>query len=811
MLASPSSFESDVTDLKEVCVENVYYLVPQPMGHTVGRTGTDMIITGDDSISRNHAMLQPVKDVLKLTDTASRYGSYVNDSIAKNAPISKDLPTDLTVGDRVRFGRCGSIWTVGRVRFRCLTSTLVMTPQLKTLLEKLGVELLPSYTSTLTHLIMPSITFTTKFLQCLVGQVPIVTPDFFNAIDSDCIGQGKALPMVEEFLPVCTESHIRNMQQFFHPNSTRRDLFRGKEFIFLSNTQFVQFEEIVKLAGGVCLCAQRERIGKSRFLKPNVITIKLKEASASQSQTFDSLSQYISARGRRMVPDPEIGLAIMYSSMEKYCNPDYSFAFNVEECNEQPSTDCEMLATNTVPQTESSSNVKTNTSAEMHTIPETEHCTERKPAQTKHAATSPASSKLTAANSCTPYGSSFVKPSAVPTPVSVPEERRKSKRLQEEATSAEQTGVGSDSGMAKRTRRNAPPTESASDSSLSLTVPEQRRASKRMQTLESATEETATSEGTSIQAKRARCHVSPSESVSYSPAVDSKKGTESEQNQIELPGADGIEATIPETQPTFDTASSQALQAHGFRAVNRDPPEPAGKSKARRAANLQLAPEDDDAFNFDEIVPVKKSRTQKANKSIPKPTDMRPVAARDDLFCFEDISVSQQRRTKDTGIRTESNQTSTTADASATTSLSPAVVTEETSTFGKRLTADSILHDYWEFIKPKELDTSRADWRSSTMCGLKQEDAKEHSPSDVTIKTEPMEEVDGLDADSKGWLLHLSSVLQVLDINIKPVAHRPTDANGEELACVTSDGRRNYKAFTKVCTMWELCVVQGLF
>lgn len=746
--------------------QHVYYLVSHTPCHTVGRTGTDLIITGDDSISRNHASLQPHKDVLKLTDIGSRYGSYVNDNINKTVPISKEHPTELKAGDVIRFGRCGSVWTVGKASFRCLTSTLVMDDRLKAVLEKIGAEMLPLYTPGLTHLIMPTITVTTKFLQCMVGQVPIVKPDYFHAIERDCIGKGKALPAVKEFVPSCTETYIRNEELIFHPNPARSTLFRGKEFIFLNTAQYNQFEHIVKLAGGVCVSAQREKIAKSRFLKPNVVTVKLKTSgsSQSQSQSFDTLSQYIASRGRRMVPDLEIGLAIMFCSTEKYCNPEYSFAFNVEECYSSAQGG-ETLANSTEQQTESTEAGKSASGPEINTIPETEPLTEQKPRAA--AATKPPPVGK-AVNGSTRSIASFLVPAPVPI-AAAPEERRKSKRMQEAEKSKQQTN---------------------DDDEHSSNPP-----------------------------KRPRRTGSLVESVSYSPPVDSKL-TESERNEIH----------VPETQPTPDSAMSQALQARGFRAVNRDSMEsdsrPAAKdsAKTRRAANLHQKLDDEDMFNFDEIAPRKKPRMDKANE---KPTtstntaEVRqtvavggsrsrrnaPATDQEDLFCFEETPSTQQRRaaaaanqrkTNDTlnnsnNSHSKTNPSSATSDASITRALAGAQNRSKGSN-------DSTMDGYKEFIKP--VQPSAMGWLSSTMCGLKLTGGggEDHSLDEINIKSEPLDETDdpyGMQRDCKKWIKSMENAFPVREVSMKLVAHRPMDVSGQEMSCVTADGGKNFKAFVK--------------
>uniref|UniRef100_A0A182PE38 FHA domain-containing protein n=1 Tax=Anopheles epiroticus TaxID=199890 RepID=A0A182PE38_9DIPT len=734
--------------------EFVYYLVSNTPCHTVGRAGTDLMITGDDSISRNHAMLQPHKDVLKLTDTASRYGSYVNDNINRTVPISKEHPTELKPGDLIRFGRCDSIWTVGKATFRCLTSTLVMDDQLKVTLKKLGAELVPIYTPGLTHLIMPTITVTTKLLHCLVGQVPIVKPDYFHTIERECIGKGKALPSTKDFIPTCSETYIRSEQRNFQPNASRSKLFRGKEFIFLNTAQYNQYENIVKLAGGVCLDAQRDRIAKSRFLNPNVITVKLNlsDSSQSQSQLFDKLSQYIASRGRRIIPDPEIGLAIIHCSTEKYCNPDYSFAFNVEECYSSASTGGETLAKNTEQQTEHlEQDVKRSNGVEINTIPETEPLTEQKAGAVTENKPPPNRNNRNVSMGST---ASFLVPNALPI-TTVPEERRKSKRMQEVEQNRSETND-----------------------------------------VDEACRNTVT--------KRSRRDKSPPKSVCRTSQIDSKLSTEPERNESEI--------NVPETQPTPNPVPSQALQARGFIVVNRDSTEPdtraPGKDTSkRRAANLHHKLDDEVMFDFDEIIPRKKGRVDKGSE---KPTTSVTVtrnrrnvpAEQEDPFCFEEIPTKQQRRVaaaanqhrkdNDTQLNAKAQPSSTPSNAS---SSRLTVGIQNKSNSGN----DSTIGWYKEFIKP--IQPSSLGWLSSTMCGLKlTEHCGEQTFDSVKIKSEPLDEIDdpyGLQKDCKKWNKSMENAFAVREVNIKLVSHRPIDVSGQEVSCVALDGGKNFKAFIK--------------
>ncbi|XP_052866974.1 nibrin [Anopheles cruzii] len=309
----------------------VYYLVHTGK-HTVGLACADLVIKDDDSISRIHAVLKPHEDGLNVTDSDSQYGTYVNGNIAKLVHIPKETATALSPGDTVQFGRGGSVWTVGWTIFRCLISNFELTNELANLMRRTGIRLVSSYSCAVTHLITPTLTVvTTKLLQCLIGQVAIVTPEYFKAVEQS-IENGKQLPNAIDYKPECTEAYIRSAPNLIEPNPSRRRMFAGKQFIFFCITLFNQYDDIIKLAGGLCCCAVREKVLKSRCLKPNVIAIKSKPTNEPQLQNYNLFDSYITMNGRRMVPDSEIWLAILYASIDKLCNPDYSFATNVKVC-----------------------------------------------------------------------------------------------------------------------------------------------------------------------------------------------------------------------------------------------------------------------------------------------------------------------------------------------------------------------------------------------------------------------------------------------------------------------------------------------
>lgn len=295
----------------------------------MSRSTGNLNIANDRSISRNHAFLFPESsDTLKLVDAGSRYGTFLNHAIESDRDeIPKDVPVRLRQGDRVRFGMCDSLWQVDRVEFRCITSTISVTEGLERTLRKLGGTLEGSFQQGKTgFLVMTTITTTPKLLMSLIGQIPVVTPEYFEAC-LRAVQEGKALPDPEGFIPEFTEAYVRREGISFGKVPEREELFVGLTFIFIKPQHMTLYEGIVKMAGGKCICATKHKISKSFFTQDKVVVIQVTTDTLSQgtSQSMDGLTQIVAKAGRRLIPEAEIGLAILHCSLEKYCNPLYKF------------------------------------------------------------------------------------------------------------------------------------------------------------------------------------------------------------------------------------------------------------------------------------------------------------------------------------------------------------------------------------------------------------------------------------------------------------------------------------------------------
>ena len=139
--------------------------------YTIGRKDTDMVVTNDKSISRNHAQVTHSMDGLTLTDIGSKFGTHVN-----GTKLAQNEPCALATGDKVILGT--THFTVNRRQLVFCASTL-SSPEDKDELTRstaaLGATLADKWTSEVTHLIMPTVTFTPKLISALALLKPVVS------------------------------------------------------------------------------------------------------------------------------------------------------------------------------------------------------------------------------------------------------------------------------------------------------------------------------------------------------------------------------------------------------------------------------------------------------------------------------------------------------------------------------------------------------------------------------------------------------------------------------------------------------------
>lgn len=132
------------------------------------------------------------------------------------------------------------------------------------------------------------------------------------------------MPDVNDFVPPINEQFIIKDPRLLHVNLRRQRLFQGKTLVFMLRSHMLVYESVIKLAQGECDFLQNNPFRKENLLNKDYIPIVYKMSDQSQNtQDIDSVIDYIVTNGRRVVSESEISLAILYCSIERYCNPDY--------------------------------------------------------------------------------------------------------------------------------------------------------------------------------------------------------------------------------------------------------------------------------------------------------------------------------------------------------------------------------------------------------------------------------------------------------------------------------------------------------
>ncbi|XP_053101912.1 nibrin isoform X2 [Hemicordylus capensis] len=301
--------------------------------YLVGRKNCAILIQDDQSISRSHALLSvshsqtnlsksPTLPLLTLKDT-SKYGTFVNEEKLPNG-TSKTLKS----GDRVTFG-------VFESKFRAEYEPLVVCSSCldvsrKSVLNQnilqLGGRVTNEWEEVCTHLAMTSVKVTVKTICALVCGRPIIKPEFFAELIK-AIQAKQQLPKPESFYPPIDEPSIKGEKIDLAVCPARKTIFRGKTFAFLTAKQHAKLSPAVKLGGGEAKLMTEGAVDAAALAAPDVCVIDLgftnSQASISDSERewIDTIIAVLQRRKYRTISEAEIGLAVIFASTERYCNP----------------------------------------------------------------------------------------------------------------------------------------------------------------------------------------------------------------------------------------------------------------------------------------------------------------------------------------------------------------------------------------------------------------------------------------------------------------------------------------------------------
>ncbi|NXD18867.1 NBN protein, partial [Spelaeornis formosus] len=300
--------------------------------YVVGRKNCTILIQDDQSISRSHAVLTVSRPetspsqslsvpVLKVRDT-SKYGTFVNGSKLNGTTVS------LQSGDRINFGVFESKFRVEYEPLVVSSSCLDVAQKndLNQAIQQLGGLVVNEWTKECTHLVMVSVKVTVKTICALICARPIIKPEFFSELIK-AIQSRQQLPNHESFSPPVDEPSIATENLDLSEHHERKKIFSGKTFVFLTAKQHKKLGPAVILGGGEVKLMTERRKEVPLLLSPEVCVVDVgftnSQISGSDSMTdwTDSILTVLESKNLRAIPEAEIGLAVIFMSTEKYCNP----------------------------------------------------------------------------------------------------------------------------------------------------------------------------------------------------------------------------------------------------------------------------------------------------------------------------------------------------------------------------------------------------------------------------------------------------------------------------------------------------------
>ncbi|CAH0556920.1 unnamed protein product [Brassicogethes aeneus] len=306
--------------------------------YSIGRKDCDFVLTNDKSISRKHAIIKLENNEVYVTDCGSTYFTFHNSN-----KIEANTKINIKVGDEIKFGAYDCIFKLESKEF-FVTSSQLSTFE-KNIVSKCIKELrgkhVDVWSSKVTHVTVSKITLTVKVLQATVDGIPLVVPKYWQKF-IECMNKRIPPPQIEDYKPGVAEAALRNVS--FEYNPKRLKLFHRKCFIFAKERSKSQMEDIIKKLGGQCISWEEKRISleKIKIICHQIIYIQMPDENTFEP-SLQEVIDYMKSQNRRLIPLPEIALAIVQCSCEKDCNPGFNRVDNVFNNQETPNKSAPVL------------------------------------------------------------------------------------------------------------------------------------------------------------------------------------------------------------------------------------------------------------------------------------------------------------------------------------------------------------------------------------------------------------------------------------------------------------------------------------
>ncbi|CAB1459814.1 unnamed protein product [Pleuronectes platessa] len=290
--------------------------------YVVGRKNCEILLANDQSISRAHAHLTLTDQTLMLKDT-SKYGTSVN-----GKRLTENTSVNLKSGDYVTFGAFNSKFSLEHqnpvVCSSCLDSDGKRS--LSQALLALGGKPVNTWTQDCTHLVMPTVKVTIKTISAVLCCRPIVKPEFFLEFNK-AVQQKLAPPKAESFIPEIDEPSLSKQDVNLGVIPARKQLFTEKTFVFLSAKQLNRLSGAVGFGKGKIRLLEEGALPRDLLESPQSCVVDVTTGSSqtllssSATEWATSVNNIVQRKGLRVITESEIGLAAIFASCDKYCNP----------------------------------------------------------------------------------------------------------------------------------------------------------------------------------------------------------------------------------------------------------------------------------------------------------------------------------------------------------------------------------------------------------------------------------------------------------------------------------------------------------
>ncbi|XP_060055196.1 nibrin isoform X2 [Erinaceus europaeus] len=316
--------------------------------YVVGRKNSSILIEDDKSISRDHAVLTANFSITNLSQTDeipiltikdnSKYGTFVNEEKMQTA-------TSLTLktGNRVTFGVFESKFRVEYEPLVACSSCLDASRKasLNEAILQLGGHTINSWTEECTHLVMVSVKVTIKTICALLCGCPIVKPEYFAEFVK-AVQSKKEPPQIENFIPPIDEPAIGSKIDLSR-REERKQIFKGKTFVFLNAKQHKKLSSAVVFGGGSArLITEENEEADSFFSTPGTCVVDVGITNSqtlvpdSQKKWVNSIMDMLQRQGLRPIPEAEIGLAVIFMTTENYCDPQAQPSIELKTATPRP-------------------------------------------------------------------------------------------------------------------------------------------------------------------------------------------------------------------------------------------------------------------------------------------------------------------------------------------------------------------------------------------------------------------------------------------------------------------------------------------